>query len=526
MANTKNPQHIYDGVRLVPEATPTLSEQGTLKYDSDSDKLKVRGSGATGSVVEEAKAATLTNKTIDGDDNTISDLALTSLKTNLTDAGKFIVRDGSGIPVSNTKAVPSGVVVGTTDSQTLTNKTMVVASNTITTAASGNLAATELNTALAELQTDIDTRATTTALNNHMSDTSTHGVGEVVGASESQTLTNKTIDADSNTISNIDNNDIKAAAAIALNKLAATTASRALVSNGSGFVTAATTTAAEIEHVNGVTSSIQTQLDAKTLKSTLTTKGDIYVATANATPARVGVGSNGQVLTADSGETSGVKWANPGASTDPLVTKYTNGTDTHTFTGSPLYVRVVMVGGGGGGAGGNGGAGATNGGNSTFAGLLSANGGTAGTRSGGAGGSASLGSGPVGIAAAGAKGSPGGGSIVNSSGGTGGGTPISGGGAGGLGSNTGDQTNGENGATNSGAGGGGGAGLANAGLGYGGGGAGGYVDAIISGATLSGLSGSAVYAVGAAGSGGAAGSNGTAGGNGAAGVVVVYEYYQ
>jgi hypothetical protein len=43
----------------------------------------------------------------------------------------------------------------------LTNKTIVAASNTITTAASGNLSSTELNTALAELQTDIDTRLTT-----------------------------------------------------------------------------------------------------------------------------------------------------------------------------------------------------------------------------------------------------------------------------------------------------------------------------------------------------------------------------
>ncbi len=49
--------------------------------------------------------------------------------------------------------------------QALTNKTIVVASNTVTTAASGNLIATELNAALAELQTDIDGRATT-ALDN------------------------------------------------------------------------------------------------------------------------------------------------------------------------------------------------------------------------------------------------------------------------------------------------------------------------------------------------------------------------
>ena len=45
--------------------------------------------------------------------------------------------------------------------------------------------------------------------------------------------------------------------------LAATTASRALVSDGSGIVSAATTTSAEIGYVNGVTSAIQTQINAK-----------------------------------------------------------------------------------------------------------------------------------------------------------------------------------------------------------------------------------------------------------------------
>ena len=45
--------------------------------------------------------------------------------------------------------------------------------------------------------------------------------------------------------------------------LAATTASRALVSDGSGIVSAATTTTAEIGYVNGVTSEIQTQINAK-----------------------------------------------------------------------------------------------------------------------------------------------------------------------------------------------------------------------------------------------------------------------
>ena len=57
--------------------------------------------------------------------------------------------------------------------------------------------------------------------------------------------------------------DVKSDAAVALTKLAAVTASRALVSDVSGVVSPATTTATEIGYVNGVTSSIQTQLDAK-----------------------------------------------------------------------------------------------------------------------------------------------------------------------------------------------------------------------------------------------------------------------
>lgn len=54
-----------------------------------------------------------------------------------------------------------------------------------------------------------------------------------------------------------------------------------------------------------------TDLAAKVPAATVTTKGDLLAATGNAVVARQGVGSDGQVLTADSTQTNGVKWATP-----------------------------------------------------------------------------------------------------------------------------------------------------------------------------------------------------------------------
>lgn len=76
------------------------------------------------------------------------------------------------------------------------------------------------------------------------------------GTSQACTLTNKTIDGDNNTVQDLSNSAIKAAAAIDLNKLAAVTASRALASDGSGFVSASSVTSTELGYLSGVTMSL------------------------------------------------------------------------------------------------------------------------------------------------------------------------------------------------------------------------------------------------------------------------------
>jgi hypothetical protein len=116
-----------------------------------------------------------------------------------------------------------------------------------------------------------------------------------------------------------------------------------------------TVSATEIGYLDGVSSAIQTQIDGKSgtshnhnsdyiAKTLTTTTGDIIYASSANTPARLGIGSTGNVLTVSGGIPS---WAAPagggGSITLESTTAFSGNTVTVTLPSSALgYKKLIL----------------------------------------------------------------------------------------------------------------------------------------------------------------------------------------
>jgi hypothetical protein len=215
----------------------------------------------------------------------------------------------------------TGTIVLHDATQTLTNKTIAFANNTV----SGTLA--EFNTAV----TDAD----------------------LVSIAGTETLTNKTL-----TSPKINEDVAVTATATELNLIDGSIAgtvvnSKAVIYGAAGEVnattlqiagTSITASATELNYVDGVTSSIQTQLDGKVDESLFDAKGDLLVASADNTPTKLSVGTNGYILTANTSAATGIEWAAAPVGYSPPTlgsTQIASGATVTTISGLTLSNPIV-----------------------------------------------------------------------------------------------------------------------------------------------------------------------------------------
>lgn len=163
--------------------------------------------------------------------------------------------------------------------------------------------------------------------------------GAVVGADKTQTLTNKTLASpvitgtialpsttSIGTVSSTEIGYLDGVTSLIQTQLDAKAPKVSPTFTGTVVLPSTTSignvSSTEIGYLDNVTSAIQTQLDGKVAASIVDAKGDIIAATGADAVSRLAVGSNGQVLTADSSTATGLKWA----SSSSVVLKSGSGT--------------------------------------------------------------------------------------------------------------------------------------------------------------------------------------------------------
>ena len=227
---------------IVFEGSTANSFETTLAITDPTADRTVTIPNATDTLVGKATTDTLTNKSIDLQTNTLT--GSVSEFNSALQSDSFATLAGSNTLTNKTLTSPI-INTGTVG----TSLTLLEDAVMIFEGATNDSFETTLTT--------VDPTADRTVSLPNATDT-------LVGKATTDTLTNKSIDSDNNTITNIANADIKSSAAIAFSKMANLTNSRALVSDGSGDVSVSVVTSTEIGHLDGVSDNIQTQLDTKT----------------------------------------------------------------------------------------------------------------------------------------------------------------------------------------------------------------------------------------------------------------------
>lgn len=297
------------GIKLIPNASTQVSEKGDMEILDSSGKLNLHNGTSASPVLTEAHSASVTNKTIDADQNTISNIDNADIKAGAAidrnklasgTANRVLVNDGSGV-MADASAITAARAL-------ISDANGIPTHSTVTDAELGYVSGVT-----SAIQTQLNGKqASGNYITDLTGDVTASGPGSVAATIANGAVTNaKMANMAANSIKG--NNTGSPAAPSDLTATQTTAMLDAFTGDsGSGGVKGLVPAPAAGDAAAGKVLKADGSWGAAGTTSPLTTKGDIY--TYSTTNDRLPVGTNGQILSADSGETTGLKWITPPAS--------------------------------------------------------------------------------------------------------------------------------------------------------------------------------------------------------------------